>query len=91
MYVRIVAAGRVKIFCFLFLYYKRETKDEGLCIAVVEKGHGNVPTCVSNLVQLAPTAPFPTAFLFSSFLFLLLYFLVRVDRPLTLKVFCFCY
>jgi hypothetical protein len=48
------------------------------------EGHGNVPTCVSNLVQLAPTAPFPTAFLFTFSQ------LQRVDRPRTLKV-CFVF
>jgi hypothetical protein len=34
-------------------------------VCAEREGHGNVPTCVSNLVQLAPTAPFPTAFLFT--------------------------
>lgn len=55
-----------------------------VCAEREREGHGNVPTCVSNLVQLAPTAPFPTAFLFTFSQ------LQRVDRPRTLKV-CFVF
>jgi hypothetical protein len=56
--------GRVKIFCFPFFFTKKKKRNGRVCVCAEREDHGNVPTCVSNLVQLAPTAPFPTAFLF---------------------------